>query len=92
MLEKLLQMLAERKALSIDMIAARLQVSQELVLSMVDDLVHMGYLKKAEVTCGECNGCSLHAACTQRGASHAWMLTDAARSLVNRQHHNHVAG
>ena len=86
MLEKLLLMLAEGRGLSTSMIAARLQVSQALVLSMVDDLERMGYLRKVQAACGEpCSGCSLHTACGLRGAPQAWLLTKAATSLLHRQ-------
>ena len=75
MLERILQILATGGTHTLKHLAQQLDVSEELLESMIDELVHMGYLKPVHVKCGDdCNHCPTTGTCTSGGSGRVWVL------------------
>ncbi len=76
MLKTLLALVAEGGAHSIQGLAARLDVSPEMVEAMLDDLTRLGYLRVLGGDCGgQCATCPL-GGCAVAGTNHLWSLTE----------------
>jgi hypothetical protein len=67
-------------------LAHKLDVSAELVATMINDLVRLGYLSEVHGGCNEgaCSGCSAHKAdaCSMPSKATLWSLTPAGRSAA----------
>jgi hypothetical protein len=60
-------------------LAARLQVSPELTLAMLECLEKMGYLHQIDGTCVEsCTSCSMASFCAADEREKKWTLTEKA--------------
>jgi len=76
MLQTLLNELRKGGTLPVETLAARLNVSPQLVQAMLEDLQRRGMLQQLDASCGDgCGGCSLAGACGAGGAKgKVWML------------------
>jgi len=82
MLDKLLQIIASAGMHNFTQLAQRLDVSEGLLESMVDELVRMGYLKSLSVKCGaDCKGCPIASACAIGSAGRVWVLTEKGQRV-----------
>ncbi len=83
MLHKLLHIIQSGNVHSLKQLAQRLDVSQALLESMIDELVRMGYLKALEATCTNgCDGCPVASTCSIGGSGRIWALTEAGQRMV----------
>jgi predicted ArsR family transcriptional regulator len=79
MLLQLLDILRSGGAHTLREIARQLDVSEALVQGMIDELVHLGYLKLAAQACpGSCESCPMASCCAIGSAGRLWTLTEAA--------------
>lgn len=70
MLNRLLDLLREGGTHRIDDLAHELDTTPELVEAMLEDLAHMGYVKRISARCSEtCAGCPLSSMCAAGGPS-----------------------
>jgi hypothetical protein len=75
---KLLDILRSGGAHTLKEIARRLDVSETLAQSMIDELVRLGYLKLAAQVCpGNCKACPMASCCANGAAGRLWTLTGA---------------
>ncbi len=78
MLFELLEILRSGGAHTLTGIARRLDVSEALVQSMIDELVRLGYLRLAAQVCpGSCEACPMASCCANGAAGRLWTLTGA---------------
>ncbi len=83
MLQKLLKIIGSGNVHSFTEIAQTLDISTELLESMVEQLVHMGYLKPLNATCGgNCRACPMAAACAIAATGRIWLLTQAGQRVA----------
>lgn len=85
MLEQVLQTISAGGLHSLHQLAAQLQVSDELLESMIHELVRMGYLQPLAVSCDErCQHCPQASVCGIGGSGRAWVLTSSGRRAAQR--------
>jgi len=83
MLHKLLHIIRSGSVHSLRQLAQRLDVSQALLESMIDELVRMGYLRPIQADCGEsCSSCPMSSSCGIGGSGRMWVLTEAGQRMV----------
>ncbi len=77
-LEGLLQSLTSGEPRTLPMLAVELDISQELLMQMLDHLERLGYVRSLR-TCGQgqCSGCSVRGACSQ---GRAWVLAEKRKT------------
>ncbi len=76
MLDQLLRIVTQRGIHTRRELAQRLDVSEELLQQMIEELVHMGYLKPVVGDCHDrCAGCPFATGCAIGGAGRIWTLT-----------------
>lgn len=77
MLDQVLHIVAQGGIHTRSELAQRLDVREELLQQMIDELVHIGYLKPVVGDCNDrCVGCPFAANCAIGGAGRIWALTD----------------
>jgi hypothetical protein len=87
MLEKLLEEIRSGGTLQPAALAARLNISLNLVQLMLEDLERMGRLARINPDCTPgCGGCSLSETCGTQGhaAGRVWMLAEKQATLLPR--------
>jgi len=88
MLEQLLRLVANAKEPApTPELARRLGVSVDLVESMLEQLVSLGYLEAVKPGCGvaACQGCSAAGRCTVQPETRLWLVTERGRQLARAQ-------
>jgi len=76
-LEKVLRTLRRGGTQRLQDLAQELDVSSELLESMIDELVRLGYLRRVEATCaGLCEACGEKARCVAGSRGRLWTLTE----------------
>lgn len=83
MLYKIIKMLADEHTYSIAEIADNLNISSDLMDSMLRDLARMGYIKDTSPakTCTDgCNGCSVSPTCGVNSTT--WELTEKSKRRI----------
>jgi hypothetical protein len=79
MLDTLLKILRDGGTHQVGDLARELDTTYELVEAMLEDLVHMGYLRQVRAECGEaCGSCPLSGLCAAGEAGRMWALTAEA--------------
>jgi predicted ArsR family transcriptional regulator len=82
MLNKLLELLRSGGTHRVADLARALETTPQLVELMLEDLVHMGYLRQTGGQCGQsCAGCSLAGLCAAGEGGRVWALTEKGGSL-----------
>jgi hypothetical protein len=75
MLQQILQTVSAGGVHRLHELAQQLDISEELLESMIDQLVRMGYLKPLHVKCGDdCRGCPIASTCAIGNAGRVWVL------------------
>jgi len=76
MLQHILQAMSAGGVHSLRELAQQLDTSEQLLGSMIDQLVRMGYLKPLSAPCVEhCHNCPEANRCSVGGSGRAWVLT-----------------
>lgn len=77
MLKELLRMLSYGGTQRLQDLAKELGVSSELLESMMDELVRLGYMQPVDAACaGSCEACCERATCGAGSRGHLWTLTE----------------
>jgi len=85
MLQQLLRILNSGSAHHLRGLAEQMGVSESLLESMLDELVRLGYLQRADMGCQcNCHACSEASTCGISGAGRLWTLSDAGRRMAAR--------
>jgi hypothetical protein len=85
MLQRILQMVSAGGVHSLHELAQQLGISEELLESMIDQLVRMGYLEPLRPSCtGCCQHCPEANHCAIGGNARAWALTTRGQKLAQR--------
>lgn len=83
MLSEVLRMLGRGGTQRLPDLAKELGVSNELLESMMDELVRSGYLQRVEAACaGSCAACGAKASCAAGGRGRLWVLTERGQHAV----------
>src|SRR5512136_2359124 len=84
MLEKILRAVSAGGVHSVRELARQLDVSEELLETMLDQLVRMGYLKPLAAACsGHCHNCpETGSCCVGNSSGRAWVVTASGQKLV----------
>ena len=84
MLKELLKTLAEGQALNAVQVARQLDVTQGLVVQMLEDLEQRGYVEHLQLGCdaGKCSGCAQAASCQTLPKLSGWTLMDKGRTAA----------
>ena len=83
MLRDILRAIPSEEAGSVEGLASLLGTSPGLVRQMMDDLVRMGYLRRAGAVCAAaCAGCHSRETCA--GLPQMWTLTERGRRAAHR--------
>jgi hypothetical protein len=81
MLNQLLDLLRSGGTHRVADLSRALETTPELVEVMLEDLVHMGYLRQVGGQCGQsCAGCSLAGLCAAGEGGRVWALTEEGYS------------
>jgi Mn-dependent DtxR family transcriptional regulator len=85
MLEDALRLVAEGRVGNLDELAARLEVSRDLAVQMLADLVQAGYLKVERMGCtAACEGCPLAEECALGPGVRLWTVTPKGQAWLSR--------
>jgi hypothetical protein len=85
MLQRILQTVSAGGVHSVHELAQQLGIGEELLESMIDQLVRMGYLEPLRPSCaGHCEHCPEANRCAIAGSARAWALTARARKATQR--------
>lgn len=85
MLEQILRAVSVGGVHSLRELARQLDVSEELLESMIGQLVQMGYLKPLDTACpGHCHNCPEAPGCCVGGSGRAWVLTASGQKIASR--------
>jgi hypothetical protein len=85
MLQQVLQTVSAGGVHSLHQLAQQLDISEELLVSMIDELVRMGYLKPLRASCAErCPHCPEANRCGIGSSSRAWALTTNGEKIAQR--------
>ena len=83
MLQRLLRSLSSGSVHHSRELAQTLGVSEELLLTLLDGLERMGYLRASgKACCGECEHCPVAGGCAVGGAGRVWALTEAGKKAA----------
>jgi hypothetical protein len=83
MLQQILQAVSAGGVYSLPQLAIQLNISVELLESMIDDLVRMGYLKPVCTSCAEhCHDCPEANSCGTGSGGRAWTLTTSGKRIA----------
>lgn len=83
MLFQLLRVVHSMGAHSLKELAQQLDVSQELVESMIEELAQLGYLRPLAAKCGdECSHCPVGDTCAIGGLGRVWVLTESGQRIA----------
>ena len=86
MLFRLLQVVHSMHAHSLKELAQQLDVSQELVESMIEELARLGYLRPLAEKCGdECSHCAMGGTCAIGGLGRVWVLTELGQRIAQAE-------
>lgn len=88
MLQRLLQLMVESEgSRAIHELAARLDVNGELVETMIEQLVRLGYLQATAPACtsAACRSCCRAESCSAQPRARLWSVTEKGMQWV-RQH------
>ncbi len=85
MLQHILQAVSAGGVHSLRELAQQLDISEELLASMIDQLVRMGYLKPLGASCVEhCHNCPEANRCSIGSSGRAWVLTTRGGKIAQR--------
>ncbi len=85
MLQQILQAVCAGGLYSLRELAQQLDISEELLESMIDQLVRMGYLKPLGASCVEhCHNCPEANRCSIGGSGRVWVLTARGEKIAQR--------
>ncbi|HUT16219.1 MAG TPA: FeoC-like transcriptional regulator [Anaerolineae bacterium] len=83
MLFKLLRVVHSMSAHSLKELAQQMDVSQELIESMIEGLARLGYLRPLAAKCGdECSHCPVGDTCAIGGLGRVWVLTESGQRIA----------
>lgn len=83
MLFQLLRVVHSMRTHSLKELARQLDVSQELVESMIEELARLGYLRPLAAKCSdECSHCPAGGMCAIGGMGRVWALTESGRRIA----------
>ena len=83
MLFQLLKVIHSMSAHSLKELAQQLDVSQELVESMIEELARLDYLRPLAAKCSdECGHCPVGGMCAIGGLGRVWALTESGRRIA----------
>ena len=78
MLSQVLKIASAGGIHSLQDLAHRLDVTEPLVETMLEDLERLGYLRRVNATCtGRCQGCQVQSVCAISAGRQVWSLTQA---------------
>lgn len=84
MIEQLLACLASDHPYTMSVLAAKLDVSEELLVHMLADLERAGYVTAMETGCaGQCGGCTSAGLCALLHGKRIWSLTARGRAAAS---------
>lgn len=85
MLLQVLQALSEGGLYSLHQLATQLDISDELLESMINELVRMGYLRPLCLTCNQhCQHCPEANGCAVASSGRAWALAPSGKRIAQR--------
>ena len=83
MLLRLLRIVHAAGVHSLRELAQQLDVSEELIESMIEELARMGHLKPLATECGgDCSHCPMGAACVTGRLGRVWVLTESGQRIA----------
>jgi hypothetical protein len=82
MLATFLKLLQNGENLSPADIAARMGISQEMVLMMSEQLTRQGYLDQIDPCNSACSGCPESSGCGPGKVGRVWMVTEKGQKTV----------
>jgi uncharacterized protein YuzB (UPF0349 family) len=83
MLERLLQILAHDEIATLEELARRLSVSDDLLEQMLQDLSRGGYVELVDLACERhCSGCEESAICALVQGKRIWRVTEKGFRLA----------
>lgn len=83
MLQRILQAVSAGGVHSLQQLARQLDISEELLESMIDELARMGYLKPLGAPCAEhCQHCPEVNGCGIGSGGRAWALTASGKKIA----------
>lgn len=86
MLFQLLRVVHSRSAHSLKELARQLDVSQELVESMIEELARLGYLRPLAAKCSdECSHCPVGDTCAIGGLGRVWVMTESGQRIAQAE-------
>jgi hypothetical protein len=86
MLLKLLEEIDRQPFASVEQLALALDVSVELIDTMVADLCKKGYLNSYEDCVSACDHCQLSSACEGKQHPKIWTISEKGREMARRKH------
>jgi len=85
MLFQLLRVVRSMGAHSLNELAQQLDVSQELIETMIEELARLGYLMPLAAKCSdECSRCPVGDMCAIGGSGRVWVLTETGQRIAQK--------